>query len=89
MSPPERKRWATEALAEIGLKYKAGKTPNQLSCREIQRVAIARTIVNNPGIVLADEPTGSLDSKTSIQIMEILKKIPKTRLIIMITHSPE
>ena len=89
VSSAQRKRRAVQALADVGLGRKLGKTPNQLSGGEMQRVAIARALVNNPDIVLADEPTGSLDSKTSMQIMEILKEVSKTRLVIMVTHNPE
>lgn len=85
----ERKRRAMEALEKVGLKDQAKKKPNQLSGGQMQRVAIARALVNNPEILLADEPTGALDSETSIQIMEILKDIAKDKLVIMVTHNPE
>lgn len=85
----ERKERAIEALTAVGLEEQINKKPNQLSGGQMQRVAIARAIVNNPQILLADEPTGALDSKTSVQIMEILKEISKNRLIIMVTHNPE
>lgn len=85
----ERKRRAMEALEKVGLKDQAYKKPNQMSGGQMQRVAIARALVNNPDILLADEPTGALDSETSIQIMEILKEIAKDKLVIMVTHNPE
>lgn len=85
----ERKRRAMEALEKVGLKDQANKKPNQMSGGQMQRVAIARALVNNPDILLADEPTGALDSETSIQIMEILKEIAKDKLVIMVTHNPE
>ena len=85
----ERKRRAMEALEKVGLKDQAHKKPNQMSGGQMQRVAIARALVNNPDILLADEPTGALDSETSIQIMEILKEIAKDKLVIMVTHNPE
>src|SRR5574344_1262148 len=85
----ERKARAVEALTKVGLKDQINKMPNQLSGGQMQRVAIARAIVNNPSIILADEPTGALDSKTSVQIMEILKGISKDRLIVMVTHNAE
>lgn len=85
----ERTARALEALDKVGLKDRANAKPNQLSGGQMQRVAIARAIVNDPDIILADEPTGALDSKTSIQIMEILKELSKTRLVIMVTHNPE
>ena len=83
----QRKKMALEALQSVGLKDQAKKKPNQLSGGQMQRVAIARALVNNPKIILADEPTGALDSETSIQVMEILKSISKDRLIIMVTHN--
>ena len=83
----ERHQKAIKALEEVGLKDQINKKPNQLSGGQMQRVAIARALVNNPDIILADEPTGALDSKTSIQIMELLKKISKNKLIIMVTHN--
>lgn len=85
----ERRQRAIEALEKVGLGDQIYKRPNQLSGGQMQRVAIARAIVNDPDILLADEPTGALDTKTSIQIMEILKEIAKDRLIIMVTHNPE
>ena len=85
----ERKRRAMEALEKVGLKDQAHKKPNQMSGGQMQRVAIARALVNNPDILLADEPTGALDSETSIQIMEILKEISNEKLVIMVTHNPE
>ena len=85
----ERKKRAIEALTKVGLKDQIYKKPTQLSGGQMQRVAIARAIVNNPDIILADEPTGALDSSTSIQIMEILKEISKDKLVIMVTHNPE
>ena len=85
----ERKRRAMEALEKVGLKDQAYKKPNQMSGGQMQRVAIARALVNNPDILLADEPTGALDSETSIQIMEILKEVAKDKLVIMVTHNPE
>ena len=85
----ERKNRAIEALTKVGLKDQIYKKPTQLSGGQMQRVAIARAIVNNPDIILADEPTGALDSSTSIQIMEILKEISKDKLVIMVTHNPE
>lgn len=89
VSKKERKQRAIKALEEVGLKDQIHKKPNQLSGGQMQRVAIARALVNNPDIILADEPTGALDTKTSIQIMEILKEISKDKLIIMVTHNPE
>ena len=89
VSKEERKNRAKEALTKVGLADKFNAKPNQLSGGQMQRVAIARAIVNNPDIILADEPTGALDSKTSIQVMEILKEISKEKLIIMVTHNPE
>ena len=85
----ERRRRAVEALDKVGLKDKMKNLPNQLSGGQAQRVAIARALINDPEIVLADEPTGALDSKTSVQIMELLKEISKDRLVIMVTHNPE
>ena len=89
VSKKERTKRAIEALEQVGLKEQIHKKPNQLSGGQMQRVAIARALVNNPDIILADEPTGALDTKTSVQIMEILKKISKDKLIIMVTHNPE
>ena len=85
----ERRKKAVEALKQVGLGDQLNKKPNQLSGGQMQRVAIARALVNDPEIILADEPTGALDTKTSVQIMEILKKISKDRLIIMVTHNPD
>ncbi len=89
VSPSERKKRAKQALIEVGLEKHLKKKPNQLSGGQMQRVAIARALVNDPDIILADEPTGALDSHTSVQIMEILKEIAKTRLVIMVTHNAE
>lgn len=89
VSKKERKERAIKALEEVGLKDQIHKKPNQLSGGQMQRVAIARALVNDPDIILADEPTGALDTKTSIQVMDILKKISKDKLIIMVTHNPE
>lgn len=89
VSKKERKERAIKALEEVGLKDQINKKPNQLSGGQMQRVAIARALVNNPDIILADEPTGALDTKTSVQVMEILKEISKNKLIIMVTHNPE
>lgn len=85
----ERKKRAREALDRVGLKGSYNKKPNQLSGGQCQRVAIARALINNPEILLADEPTGALDTKTSIQIMELIKEISKDTLVIMVTHNPE
>ena len=85
----ERIKRAKEALDEVGLKNQYNKKPNQLSGGQCQRVAIARALVNEPDILLADEPTGALDTVTSVQIMELVKKIAKKRLVIMVTHNPE
>ncbi len=84
-----RRKKAIKALEDVGLKDQIHKKPNQMSGGQMQRVAIARALVNDPDIILADEPTGALDTKTSIQIMEILKNISKNKLIIMVTHNPE
>ena len=89
VSAAERKRRATQALEEVGLADQIKKKPNQLSGGQMQRVAVARALVNNPDIILADEPTGALDSQTSVQLMEIMKKIAQTRLVIMVTHNGE
>lgn len=89
VSKKERKKRAIKALEEVGLKRQINKKPNQLSGGQMQRVAIARALVNNPDIILADEPTGALDTKTSIQVMEILKNISKDKLVIMVTHNPD
>ena len=85
----ERRRRAIDALEKVGLGDKINARPNQLSGGQAQRVAIARALINDPEIVLADEPTGALDSKTSVQIMELLKEISRDRLVIMVTHNPE
>ncbi len=85
----ERIRRAKEALDKVGLKDLYNKKPNQMSGGQMQRVAIARALVNNPEIVLADEPTGALDSETSVQIMDLLKEVSKDHLVIMVTHNPE
>ncbi len=85
----ERRRRAAQALTEVGLGDQMNKKPNQMSGGQMQRVAIARALVNDPDILLADEPTGALDSETSVQIMEILKRISQSRLIVMVTHNPE
>ena len=89
VAPAERKARAKEALEKVGLGDQLNKKPNQMSGGQMQRVAIARALVNDPDILLADEPTGALDSDTSVQIMEILKEISKDKLIIMVTHNPE
>ncbi len=85
----ERRQRAIEALKAVGLGDQIDKRPNQLSGGQMQRVAIARALINNPEIVLADEPTGALDSQTSVQVMEILKEVSRDRLVIMVTHNPE
>ena len=85
----ERRRRAAEALERVGLADQLNKKPNEMSGGQMQRVAIARALVNDPEILLADEPTGALDSETSVQIMELLKEISKDRLVIMVTHNPE
>ncbi len=89
VSKSERRKRAIEALENVGLKEQIHKKPNQMSGGQMQRVAIARALVNNPDILLADEPTGALDTETSVQIMELLKEISKDRLIIMVTHNPD
>ncbi len=89
VSKAERRRRATEALTKVGLGDQLNKKPNQMSGGQMQRVAIARAIVNDPDILLADEPTGALDTVTSVQIMEILREIAKDKLVIMVTHNPE
>lgn len=89
VSRKERKQRAIKALEDVGLKEQIHKKPNQLSGGQMQRVAIARALVNNPDIILADEPTGALDTKTSVQIMDILKEISKDKLIVMVTHNPD
>ena len=89
VSGEERRARAVEALEKVGLGDQLHKKPNQMSGGQMQRVAIARAIVNNPDILLADEPTGALDSETSVQIMNLLQEIAKDKLIIMVTHNPE
>lgn len=89
VSPKERKERAQQVLIEVGLEEHLYKRPNQLSGGQMQRVAIARALVNNPKILLADEPTGALDSETSAQIMKLIQKISKDRLVIMVTHNSE
>lgn len=89
ISKAERKKRAQEALARVGLGEQVHKKPSQLSGGQMQRVAIARALVNNPDIVLADEPTGALDSETSIQVMELLQEVARDRLVVMVTHNPE
>lgn len=89
VSKAERRKRAVQVLSEVGLSDQIHKKPNQMSGGQMQRVAIARALINDPDILLADEPTGALDSVTSVQIMELLKKISKDRLIIMVTHNPE
>ena len=89
VSKGERRERAKEALKAVGLDTQLNKKPSEMSGGQMQRVAIARALVNNPDIILADEPTGALDSETSIQVMEILKEISKERLVIMVTHNPE
>lgn len=89
VSKSERRRRAKEALEKVGLGNQLHKRPNQMSGGQMQRVAIARALINNPDILLADEPTGALDSETSIQVMELLKEIAKDKLVIMVTHNPE
>ena len=89
VGPTERRQRAVEALEKVGLGDQLNKKPSQMSGGQMQRVAIARALVNNPDILLADEPTGALDTETSVQIMEILKEISKDKLIIMVTHNPE
>ena len=89
ISRSERRRRATIALQEVGLGNQLHKKPNQMSGGQMQRVAIARALVNNPSVLLADEPTGALDSETSVQVMELLKKVSQDRLVVMVTHNPE
>ena len=89
VSREERRRRAEEALEKVGLGDQLKKKPNQLSGGQMQRVAIARALVNDPEVLLADEPTGALDSETSIQVMEILRQVARDRLVIMVTHNPE
>lgn len=89
ISRSERRRRAKEAFEKVGLGNQLHKRPNQMSGGQMQRVAIARALVNNPDILLADEPTGALDSETSVQVMELLKEVAKDRLVVMVTHNPE
>ena len=89
VSKAERRAKATEALKKVGLGNQLHKKPNQMSGGQMQRVAIARALVNNPDILLADEPTGALDTQTSVQIMDLLKEVAEDRLVIMVTHNPE
>lgn len=89
ISKAERKKRAIEALEKVGLGNQLHKKPNQMSGGQMQRVAIARALINDPDILLADEPTGALDSETSIQVMELLKEVAKDRLVVMVTHNPE
>jgi len=89
VSKHERRERAKKALEEVGLGTQLNKKPSEMSGGQMQRVAIARALVNNPDIILADEPTGALDTETSVQVMEILKNISRDRLIIMVTHNPE
>ena len=89
ISKEERRQRALDALEQVGLKDQAHKKPTQMSGGQMQRVAIARALINNPSILLADEPTGALDTKTSIQVMELLKEVAKDRLVVMVTHNPE
>ena len=89
ISRSERRKRAKQALTEVGLGDQLHKKPNQMSGGQMQRVAIARALVNNPDILLADEPTGALDTETSIQVMELLKEVAKDRLVVMVTHNPE
>ena len=89
VSKTERRRRATEALKRVGLGDQIKKKPNQMSGGQVQRVAIARALVNDPDILLADEPTGALDTETSVAVMEILKEVAKDKLVIMVTHNPD
>ena len=89
VSKSERRARAIEALTKVGLGDQLHKKPNQMSGGQMQRVAIARALVNNPDILLADEPTGALDTQTSVQIMDLLKEVASDRLVIMVTHNPE
>ena len=89
VSKAERRRRAVEALERVGLGDQLGKVPSQMSGGQMQRVAIARALINDPDILLADEPTGALDSETSVQVMELLKEVARDRLVIMVTHNPE
>ena len=89
MGKAERTKKAVQALEQVGLGEQVHKKPNQLSGGQMQRVAIARALVNDPDILLADEPTGALDSDTSIQVMDLLREVAKDRLVVMVTHNPE
>jgi len=89
VSKAERRQRAKEALEKVGLGDQLKKKPNQMSGGQMQRVAIARALVNDPDILLADEPTGALDTETSVQIMELLKEVAKDRLVVMVTHNPD
>ena len=89
VSKRKRKQRAIKALEQVGLGAQLHKKPNQLSGGQMQRVAIARALVNDPDILLADEPTGALDTETSVQVMELLKEVAKDRLVVMVTHNPE
>lgn len=89
ISKADRKQRAEKALEQVGLGNQGHKKPNQMSGGQMQRVAIARALVNDPDILLADEPTGALDSDTSVQVMELLKEVAKDRLVVMVTHNPE
>ena len=89
VSKSERRKRAKEVLEKVGLGDQIYKKPNQMSGGQMQRVAIARALINDPDILLADEPTGALDSETSVQIMELLKEIAEEKLVIMVTHNPE
>ena len=89
ISKKERRKRALQTLEKVGLKEQAHKKPNQMSGGQMQRVAIARALVNNPDVLLADEPTGALDTETSLQVMELLKQVANDRLVIMVTHNPE
>ncbi|MCR5803750.1 MAG: ABC transporter ATP-binding protein/permease [Clostridia bacterium] len=89
ISKAERRKRAIKALEQVGLGDQLHKKPNQMSGGQMQRVAIARALINNPDILLADEPTGALDTKTSIQVMDLLKEVAKDRLVVMVTHNPE
>ena len=89
VSKAERRQRAKQALEAVGLGDQFKKKPSEMSGGQMQRVAIARALVNNPDIILADEPTGALDTETSVQVMEILKEVSKDRLVIMVTHNPD
>ena len=89
ISPKERKERSLKALQDVGLGDQVSKKPNQLSGGQMQRVALARALVNDPDILLADEPTGALDTETSIQVMDLLKKVADDRLVVMVTHNPD